>query len=240
VFAFDEPDDADAGAVRELDELLRAADPTLEQLVTRESSARAFQGSVDIWAPNINPKRFRPVDVRREHARGNDTWWYPSITTWQPYPTLFIDELRPTPRALGWLAWRHDVDGFLYWSATHWHEVDDPYRDPATYNETDTVGNGDGVLVYPGGPIGLPGTPVPSVRLLQLRDGIEDHDLLTLAHCAARTQAQRAGLAHAVFAVAPSLEQVEPTEAQVKGLRSAAFELLEAAPGAARCRSTAP
>ena len=238
VFAFDEPDDADAGAVRELDELLREADPALRQLVTRESAARPFQGNVDIWAPNISPTRFRPADVARERRRGNETWWYPSITTWQPYPTLFIDELRPTPRALGWLAWRYGIDGFLYWTATHWHEVDDPYRDPGTYNETDAVGNGDGVLVYPGGPIGRPGMPVPSVRLLQLRDGIEDHDLLVLATCANPRAAQRLrGLARDA---APMLDRIEPTAAQVKALRGAAFRILDAAPGAADCRTTGP
>ncbi len=238
VFAFDEPDDADAGAVRELDELLREADPGLRQLVTRESTARPFQGSVDIWAPNISPSRFRAADVARERRRGNETWWYPSITTWQPYPTLFIDELRPTPRALGWLAWRYRIDGFLYWTATHWHEVKDPYRDPGTYNETDAVGNGDGVLVYPGGPIGRPGLPVPSVRLLQLRDGIEDHDLLVLATCAARTQPVRAGLARAASVAAPAMDRIEPTAAQVKALRGAAFRILDRAPGTADCRTT--
>lgn len=236
VFAIDEPDEADAGAVRELHELVEEADPSLELLVTREASAKAFAGSVDIWAPNINPARYRPADVAREARAGRDTWWYPSITTWQPYPTLFVDELRPTPRALGWLAWREGVRGFLYWTATHWHEVDDPYRESNTYNETDAVGNGDGVLLYPGGPIGLDGTPVPSVRLMQLRDGIEDHDLLVLATCAG-TPAERAQLRRAAAAAAPALDRVEPTEAQVNSLRTAAFSVLDRAPRAADCRT---
>jgi hypothetical protein len=239
VFAIDEPGDERAGEVRELHELVRAADPGLRLLVTREASAREFRGSVDIWSPNINPDRYRRADVTRELAAGRETWWYPSITTWQPYPTLFIDELRPTPRALGWIAWRHGVRGILYWSATHWHEVEDPLTDPATYNETDAVGNGDGVLMYPGGPVGLPGTPLPSVRLLQLRDGIEDHDLLVLAACDA-SLAQRARLRRLATAAAPALDRITPTEAQVKSLRTAAFDLLDRAPARARCRTTAP
>ena len=239
VFVFDEPDVSEAGDIRELHELIRQADPTLRQLVTRESTVRELQGSVDIWAPNINPTRFRQADVDREHRRGRETWWYPSITTWAPYPTLFIDELRPTPRALGWLAWQHDIDGFLYWSATHWHEVDDPYEDPATYNETDVDGNGDGVLVYPGAPVGLPGTPVPSVRLLQLRDGIEDHDLLTLADCNA-SPAERRRLRAAVRAAAPALDRITPTIEQVKALRSAAFSVLDPLTYPTRCSARRP
>lgn len=234
VFAFDEPDDSAAGDVRELHELLREADPTLRQLVTREASAPGFRGSVDIWAPNISPSRFRQADVARERRAGNETWWYPSITTFAPYPDLFIDELRPTPRALGWLAWQHGVTGILYWSATHWHEVKDPYADPATYNETDVDGNGDGVLLYPGGPIGLPGTPVPSVRLLQLRDGIEDHDLLAGADCRG-TAADRARLRRLARAAAPRLDRIETSPAQVKALRSAAFAVLDREPDGAGC-----
>lgn len=235
VFAIDEPDESRAGEVRELHELVHEADPELPLLVTREASAREFRGVVDIWAPNISPTRFRAADVIRERRAGRATWWYPSITTWQPYPTLFIDELRPTPRALGWLAWRLGVRGFLYWSATHWHEVDDPYRDPATYRETDAVGNGDGVLLYPGGPIGLPGTPVPSVRLFQLRDGIEDHDLLAGASCVG-TPAERVRLRRLVHSAAPALDQVGPSAAEVAALRGAAFELIEGAPEPARAR----
>lgn len=239
VFAIDEPDESRAGEVRELHELVRAADQSLPLVVTREASAAAFRGNVDIWAPNINPRRYRRADVAREARAGRETWWYPSITTWQPWPTLFIDELRPTPRALGWLAWQHGVRGFLYWTATHWHEVDDPYRETGTYNETDAVGNGDGVLLYPGGPIGLARTPVPSVRLLQLRDGIEDHDLLVLATCAG-SAAERAALRRAATAAAPALDRVEPTAAQVKALRSAAFRVLDRAPRTRDCRTPRP
>lgn len=239
VFAIDEPDVSRAGEVRELHELVKEADPRLRLLVTKESSAREFRGSVDIWAPNINPKYFHRADVVREARAGRETWWYPSITTWQPYPTLFIDELRPTPRALGWLAWQQGVRGFLYWSATHWQEVEDPFRDPGTYNETDVVGNGDGVLLYPGGPIGMAGTPIPSVRLLQLRDGIEDHDLLVAASCVG-TATQRDALRRAARELAPALDRIEPTAAGVEYLRSSAFRILDRTRNAADCRTTAP
>ncbi|MEO6866637.1 MAG: DUF4091 domain-containing protein [Gaiellales bacterium] len=239
VFAIDEPDDAAAGDVRELHELVRDADPRLRLLVTREASAREFQGIVDIWSPNISPTRYRAADVKRELRAGRETWWYPSITTFQPHPTLFIDELRPTPRALGWLAWRDGVRGFLYWTATHWHEVEDPYRDPGTYNEPDVVGNGDGVLLYPGGPIGLPGTPVPSVRLFQLRDGIEDHDLLVQARCAATPDQQRR-ITAAVRAAVPAIDRIDPTSDQVEALRMAAFSAIERRGAPARCGNAGP
>ena len=99
------------------------------------------------------------------------------------------------------------------------------------------VGNGDGVLLYPGGPVGLPGQPVPSVRLFQLRDGIDDHDLLVLADCAA-TPAQRARLRAAARDVAPAMDRVDPTPAQVAALRSTALDVLDRAPGTVDCRTS--
>ncbi|MCW2971865.1 MAG: uncharacterized protein JWN72_138 [Thermoleophilia bacterium] len=241
VYAIDEPDTARAGEVRELHELVHEADPKLRLLVTRERSAKEFAGVVDIWTPNISAGRFRVADVVAARRAGQSTWWYPSITTWQPQPSMFIDDVRPAPRALGWLAWRYGVEGLLYWSATHWHDVDDPYRDPATYRETDVVGNGDGVLLYPGAPVGHPGTPSRSVRLLQLRDGIEDHDLLTLAACNG-TAAQRVRLTRMATVVAPSMTSIAPTDANVGALRELGFDVLESAAKAGRYdpESTAP
>ncbi|MBC7460912.1 MAG: DUF4091 domain-containing protein [Thermoleophilia bacterium] len=233
VYAIDEPDTARVGEVRELHELVHEADPKLRLLVTRERSAKEFAGVVDIWTPNISAGRFRVADVVAAKRAGQSTWWYPSITTWQPQPSMFIDDVRPAPRALGWLSWRYGVEGLLYWSATHWHDVEDPYRDPATYRETDVVGNGDGVLLYPGAPVGQRGVPSRSVRLLELRDGIEDHDLLTLAACHG-TAAERLRLTRIAAVVAPSMTSIAPTDAQVAALRDAAFDTLDRAAAAKR------
>lgn len=202
VYVHDEPADGDAAAVRDLRALVRSADPRLRVLVTREPR-RALRGGADIWAANVGPSVDRRA-IAREHAGGREYWWYPSISTHPPYPSLFLDDARPSGRALGWLAYASDVDGFLLWSATHWHEVDDPFADAATYRDPSTgaIGNGDGVLLYPGDPVGVAG-PVPSVRLLALRDGVEDHDLLTLAEA----RVGRREVDALVAGVAPALDR---------------------------------
>jgi hypothetical protein len=241
VYVIDEPDDSRGGEVRELHELVHEAAPDLKLLVTREPGAAQFRGSVDIWVANISPTKFRVANVAPAIKAGQQVWWYPSITTWQPQPSMFIDDTRPGPRALGWLSWRYGVQGILYWSATHWHEVDDPYTDPATYKETDVVGNGDGVLLYPGATVGHKGQPSRSVRLLELRDGIEDHDLLTLASCHG-TSLDRAKLQRVVGVVAPSMTNIAPTPAGVQALRATAFDILDRAVKAKRyvAGTTAP
>ena len=48
--------------------------------VTREASARAFRGIVDIWSPNISPTRYRRADVQRELRAGRETWSFDART----------------------------------------------------------------------------------------------------------------------------------------------------------------
>lgn len=218
VYTVDEPSGRDAAKVRGFHDLVKEADPDLRLLVTSEPRP-VFDGAVDIWAANISA-RVRTADIARERAQGREYWWYPSISTFDPYPTLFIDDRRASPRALGWLAYRYGVQGLFYWSATHWHEVPDPWRRADTYHDPGdgSVGNGDGSLVYPGRPQGAD-APMPSVRLLQLRDGMEDYDLCVLA--------ARAGggseIGAAVNALAPSLTRFSSSPTLVERLRATAF-----------------
>jgi hypothetical protein len=235
VYAIDEPDSSRADEVKALRALLHQADPKLRLLVTREFGAAEFRAATDIYVPNISATRFSPAQVIAARKLGKTTWWYPSITTQQPQPDLFVDDLRAAPRALGWLAWRYGVRGLLYWSATHWHEVEDPYRESATYRQTDVYGNGDGVLVYPGRTVGHRGTPSPSVRLFELRDGIDDHDLFTMASCVAHPPAA-AQLRAAIARLAPSMTMFDSDAAGITAVRDRAFRLLDAAPAPVRTR----
>ncbi|MBQ7542080.1 MAG: DUF4091 domain-containing protein [Clostridia bacterium] len=91
-------------------------------------------------------------------------------------------------RILYWQASALGSDGILHWNAAFlpndtdgepydvWeHMAIPPKVSPST-------GNGDGTLVYPGYPIGLSQTkPVVSLRLKQIRDGMDDYDYLTMA-----------------------------------------------------------
>lgn len=78
-------------------------------------------------------------------------------------------------------------DGMLYWNCGY-----TPYVNGKPYNVWDTytlpdasgvqTGNGNGVLLYPGAPIGEdPTQPIMSLRLKQVSSGLDDYDYITLA-----------------------------------------------------------
>ena len=71
--------------------------------------------------------------------------------------------------------------GLLYWAADYWSA--DPWSDVEYRSEGGQAWPGEGLLVYPGAPAGVAGV-VPSIRLKQVRDGVEDYDLLALARAA--------------------------------------------------------
>jgi hypothetical protein len=77
---------------------------------------------------------------------------------------------------LFWQQMLYHVTGSLYWSTTYWpkRENGGPWTEPRQYD----AANGDGFLLYPA----LEGAagPVASIRLKNVRDGIEDYALLRL------------------------------------------------------------
>jgi hypothetical protein len=81
-------------------------------------------------------------------------------------------------RLLAWMTFGFQSDGLLYWHVNNWHggqmiEGADPYLD----YKPDCIGGmtGDGCLIYP-----TRGGPVSSIRLENIRDGLEDYDYLAL------------------------------------------------------------
>ena len=107
---------------------------------------------------------------------------------------MIVDTDGVALRTWGWIGFLHDVPLWYVWDAAYWRDkynaarrggtrddapAFDPSRDAATYDDGEDIGNLDGVLVYPDG--------APSLRLIELRRGIEDRALLDeLAACSGR------------------------------------------------------
>jgi hypothetical protein len=172
-YPIDEPKPDQYERVRQISRTLRSVDPGLRFLLTLEPVPELY-GCVDRWVPLIG-------DAPRERLlwrmrRGEEVWWYPCVYPHWPRPTYFIDEDGITPRMLFWQQMLYHVTGSLYWSTTHWPkpENDGPWGNPRQY----PAANGDGFLLYPAleGPAG----PVASIRLKNVRDGIEDYAMLAL------------------------------------------------------------
>lgn len=110
------------------------------------------------------------------------TWYYGCNQPTSPYANFHIDSLShlESTQLLGWTSNEYDISGVLYWESVYYRGY---YARPG-YDCYDTAlrtagSNGDGFLLYPGAPYGVDG-PVASLRLVSMRDGCEDYDLLQI------------------------------------------------------------
>ncbi|MBS2032058.1 MAG: DUF4091 domain-containing protein [Deltaproteobacteria bacterium] len=202
LYAPDEPKLEQFPKVQRVAALAHRGDPRIRVLLTA-SRQPGLEGVADLWTPNMVCLFPRPeaklcsamvpqVAYDVERLRGAKLWWYQSCmshgcgpttgaesvatTGW---PAYMIDLPATLNRAMGAAAYRFGIDGELYYSTTEAYEGGDPWRDVWRFD-----GNGDGTLFYPGTPARIGGktdVPLASLRLKQLRDGLQDYELLKLA-----------------------------------------------------------
>ena len=78
-----------------------------------------------------------------------------------------------------WTTYMLNGTGFLYWHVSYYPGVSstsNTYTMRCPFSQT---GAGDGILIYPGSAYGQL-DPIPSIRLINMRDGIEEYQMLTM------------------------------------------------------------
>ncbi len=172
---------------------------TLPTLLTNRIEP-AFEGLVDIWCMPA-----QGVDIAaaaRERAKGRRLCFYnggrPNA------PAIVIDAPATEARAVAWAAFKHGLELYFYWNATHWqHNTQtvgernqNVWASPVTFDNRGQASkplvdqgflNGDGVLFYPGEEVlhadedrGIAG-PIGTMQLANLRRGAQDHLYLSIA-----------------------------------------------------------
>ncbi len=134
--------------------------------------------------------------AERCRAAGLEVWSYICLGPRYPFANWLADDPLIEARVLWWQAFEQKMDGFLYWGLNIWgRRNNDQPIDPAdgpllkwgitTGGRWDRL-HGDGVLLYPGtdGPIG-------SIRLANIRDGLEDYEYLWVLSQEAGLEAAR-------------------------------------------------
>ena len=196
----DEPNDAEAYRyVQRWGSAVRSARSVLKVLVVEQTKTQSpawgdLYGAVDIWCP-LFPLHDEASAARRG-ALGEEIWTYTALCQRDPTPWWQIDFPLLNYRVPLWIAWRHNMNGLLYWGGmSHWSGVDDPWSDPKTLdrrrNGKGPLYQGEGTLVYPACAVGYDGI-APSLRLKALRDGIEDFEYLALLERAGAGEQARA------------------------------------------------
>ncbi len=162
----------------------------------------ALDELVDIWCPvtpmfsdNYWPKgTWQGAEKYAElMSAGKELWFYVCNANFPGQLGYDVDaKLGYEPRLVKWGAWFEKATGFLYWRMGYWQEEDPWHLLVNIPGFGDLFARqGDGILVYPGdhdGPAGTGsppwvsiGGPVVSYRLKQIRDGLEDWEMLILA-----------------------------------------------------------
>jgi hypothetical protein len=193
LYMLDEPNSAEAyEEVRRLGALVHEAEPRLRRLVVEQPYVQhpdwgTLDDAIDIWCPLFG--FIHEDSVKRVQAQGDEVWSYSALV--QPAPPYHpdYDQVRnddppywqidfpvTSYRVAPWLNRRYGITGLLYWSTVYWFSPDrNPWDDPGFRVRW----NGDGALFYPGREAGVDG-PIASIRLKNLRDGLEDYEYFVI------------------------------------------------------------
>jgi hypothetical protein len=158
----------------------------------------ALAEAVDVWA--TVPAHYDAARAGEERKAGKQMWFYNGGRP--QMGAIIVDAPATDPRVVGWAAFRHGVDGYFYWHANHWRhnsqkKVGDRNQnvwvEPITFDNRaegksdNGIINGDGVLVFPGEDVLHPEQnrhvrgAIGTIQFANLRRGLQDHMLLTMA-----------------------------------------------------------
>ncbi len=128
--------------------------------------------SIDAWCP-LTP-RFDPARAAAARAAGRHVWWYICCGPHHPHANIFIEYPAIDARLLmGPMTAMQRPDGFLYYQISIWNSrrpiTGGPFTDWDPRSWTTYHGDGSWTCVGPDG------TPLPTIRLENFRDGLEDY-----------------------------------------------------------------
>lgn len=186
---------------------------TLTMSLGEMDGLRTYCGLVDDFQTEADRAKYQekkenPYLGANNELVGTDygsTWWYVCCFPYEPNPNYHIDNSVSDARVLSWMQYDYDIDGMLYWGTASyfstktmqddlggWAAVD-PYDDAEMVFEGKAT-QGDGFLCYPGAKYGESG-PLPSLRLMNIRDGFEDYEYLLQLEKAMDVYVEKYGLA---------------------------------------------
>lgn len=133
-----------------------------------ETVAKTMQA----WCP-LTPS-FKLEQVGEARAAGRQVWWYICCGPHHPHANMFIEYPAIEARLLmGAMTARQRPDGFLYYQIGIWNSqrpiTQGPFTDWDPRSWTSYHGDGSWTCAGPDG------TPLPTIRLENFRDGLEDY-----------------------------------------------------------------
>ncbi|HIJ53767.1 MAG TPA: DUF4091 domain-containing protein [Planctomycetes bacterium] len=159
----------------------------VEQTYLQNSSWPDIDPAVDIWCPLWSFIDGKTINEKISH--GDEVWSYTALVQRSPRyhpeyekvkgldpPYWHLDRPLTVYRVPTWINRRYNITGLLYWTTIT--KVIEPWLNP-TFSHYGIHFNGGGFLFYPGTPCGIDG-PVCSMRIKNLRDGMEDYEYFAI------------------------------------------------------------
>ena len=159
----------------------------VEQTYLQDPSWPDIDPAVDIWCPLWSFIDEKTINEKISH--GDEVWSYTALVQRSPRyhpeyekvkgldpPYWHLDRPLIVYRVPTWINRRYNITGLLYWTTIT--TVIEPWLNPA-FSHYGIHFNGGGFLFYPGLPCGIDG-PVCSMRIKNLRDGMEDYEYFTI------------------------------------------------------------
>jgi Glycoside hydrolase 123, catalytic domain/Concanavalin A-like lectin/glucanases superfamily/Glycoside hydrolase 123 N-terminal domain len=140
-----------------------------------------------VWVPGFSYFVGNDKEIKKLSDKGKTFWWYCADAPLKPFPNFFMDYPVFNNRVIFTLSYMYNIDGVLYWAINRewstnldikgeWPEKNwKPYI-INVFNKKRQYKNGMGNYIYPG----KNGKLLPSLRLENLRDGIEDYEYLVM------------------------------------------------------------
>lgn len=187
VYGFDERQDAHFPGIAKFWRRFKADFPDVPMMTTAFMYRRRAEGrevpdwTVTDWHCPCMPFWRQPL-TDELHALGKQAWWY--ICCGPVYPRLNVGNEHPPIdcRLLAWQQYAEGCDGVFNWGVNYWHQrklVDDGDVYFGGWNLGGGM-SGDGLMFYPGR-----SGPVPTIRLANVRDGVQDYEMMKLAEAKA-------------------------------------------------------
>ncbi len=119
--------------------------------------------------------RMESYQSEKDHELWNYVACQPPYTS--PYQNILLFNDGTEGRTMFWTTYLLNGTGFLYWHVSYYDVAGNTtYTMRSPFSKT---GPGDGILIYPGSAYNQL-DPIPSIRLVNMRDGIEDYQMLTM------------------------------------------------------------
>ncbi len=175
IYGCDEVDEAFFPAVQKAAGILRQEFPDALLMTTTRDPKYGVDSvlqSIQAFCPLT--EKFDANQAAKARATGRQVWWYICCGPLHPYANIFIEFPAIEGRLLmGAMSAKMRPDGFLYYQISLWNSrkpiESGPFTDWDPRSWTTLHGDGSWTCVGP------EGRPLPTIRLENFRDGLEDY-----------------------------------------------------------------